>query len=80
MKQLCIILLCLCIPSLLTAQDTEARNEVGLVFSGMNNFGLTWRTGSQRSLWRVTSLFVSGGDMETRAIPPWRVRLVWALA
>jgi hypothetical protein len=46
------------------AQETIKRKEIGLVFSDHNNFGLTFRTGTDKSLWRFKTLLISGGTFD----------------
>ena len=42
------------------AQENSKQREVGVVFSSFDNFGLTYKTGTEKSLWRFTSLLISG--------------------
>lgn len=42
------------------AQQEERIKEVGLVFRNLDSFGLTYKTGSQRTLWRFNTLVLSG--------------------
>jgi hypothetical protein len=46
------------------AQETIKRKEIGLVFSDLNNFGLTFRTGTDKSLWIFKTLLISGGTFD----------------
>jgi hypothetical protein len=46
------------------AQQTEKQKEIGLVFSGLNNFGLTFKAGTTKSLWRFNTLIISGNSMD----------------
>jgi hypothetical protein len=48
------------------AQENEKvkQKEIGLVFSNLDNFGLTYKTGTEKSLWRFTTLFISGDNIE----------------
>jgi len=47
------------------AQETVKQKEIGLAFSNLNNFGLTFKTGTDKSLWRFNTLFISGNNTET---------------
>ncbi len=47
--------------SYLMAQETVRKKEIGLVFSSLNDFGLTFRTGTAKSLWRFNTLLLYGG-------------------
>ncbi|NMM50676.1 hypothetical protein HH304_19860 [Flammeovirgaceae bacterium KN852] len=49
----------------LTAQESVKQKEIGLVFSNLDNFGFTYRTGTNKSLWRFNSLFISGINQKT---------------
>lgn len=67
MKKSFVILLTLTMPLFLLAQETTKQREVGLVFSNLDNFGLTYRTGSNKSLWRFNTMFISGNSSEETA-------------
>ena len=38
------------------AQEKERRQEIGINFSSLNNFGLTYKTGTSKNLWRFNLL------------------------
>ena len=61
------ILLCFSMPLFLMAQESMKQKEIGLVFNNLDNFGLTYRTGSDKSLWRFNTLFISGNNMDETA-------------
>lgn len=67
MKKTLLILAALTITYSLMAQEAEKQKqrqkEVGLVFTNLNNFGLTYRTGTAKSLWRINTLVLNGNDM-----------------
>ena len=44
------------------SQEVTKQKEVGLVFNNLNNFGLTFKTGTNNSLWRFNTLLISGGN------------------
>ena len=67
MKKPFIILLFLSMPCLLLAQEKVKQKENGLTFSNLDNFGLTFRTGTDKSLWRFNTLFLSGNSNERTA-------------
>lgn len=48
----------------LIAQDSIKVQEVGISFISFNEFGLTYRTGKPKSLWRVNTLFISGSQSQ----------------
>ena len=64
MKKTILSLLLLSFSVLLTAQEPDKRKEVGIVFSNADNFGLTYKTGTEKSLWRFTTLIISGYNHE----------------
>lgn len=53
--------------SYLMAQEAVKQKEIGLIFSSLDNFGLTYRTGTDKSLWRFNTLFISGGNTTNTA-------------
>jgi len=59
-----LLILFLCIPGFIMAQETPKQKEIGLVFSDLNNFGVTYRIGTNKSLWRFNTLFASGHEQE----------------
>ena len=61
------ILFCLSMSYYLMAQETVKQKEIGLVFSNLDNFGLTFKTGTDKSLWRFNTLFISGSNMDNTA-------------
>lgn len=67
MRKSLLILLCLSMSYFLMAQETIKQKEIGLVFSSLDNFGLTFKTGTEKALWRFNTLFVSGGSMANTA-------------
>lgn len=48
----------------LMAQETVKQKEIGLVFSNLDNFGFTFKTGNEKSLWRFNTLFLSGNNVD----------------
>ena len=64
MKTSLLIFVALTMSVFVTAQEKVKQREVGLVLSSLNNFGLTFKTGSSKSLWRFHSLLVSGGNWD----------------
>ena len=62
MRDSLLILLCLAFPFLSKAQEPvkQKQKEIGFVFSNLNNFGLTFKTGSDKALWRFNTLLASG--------------------
>lgn len=68
MKQTLLLLFCLSLSYFASAQETPElqetpkQKEVGLVFRNLDGFGLTYRTGTEKSLWRFNTVFISGGS------------------
>jgi hypothetical protein len=49
------------------AQEETKQKEVGLVFNSLNSFGLSYKTGSNTSLWRFNTLLISGNNTDYNA-------------
>ena len=49
------------------AQEPVKQKEIGLIFSNLDNFGITYKTGTEKSLWRFNALFISGYNMDNVA-------------
>lgn len=49
------------------AQELSRKKEVGLTFSSLNNFGITYRIGKENSLWRFNVLALSGNNQNGTA-------------
>ncbi len=62
MKKNLLILLFFCQLPTLHAQERTRQREVGLVFSGLDRFGFTYRVGRPNSLWRFSSVFGGGSS------------------
>ena len=62
MKKSLMILFCLSMTYFLMAQETGKQKEIGLIFSNLDNFGLSFKIGSAKSLWRFNTLSVSGSN------------------
>ncbi|MCU0417513.1 MAG: hypothetical protein MUE33_10060 [Cytophagaceae bacterium] len=58
-----LIILSLLLPSLLMAQEKIKQKEIGLVFSSLDRFGLTYRVGNQKTLWRFSTLALLGDQL-----------------
>lgn len=64
MKKTLLSLLLLCTTISTTfAQEEEKRQEVGINFSSLNSFGLTYRTGTATNLWRFNVLSINGSNL-----------------
>ncbi len=69
-KEVLFLLFCLSLPFLASAQEAtkplkeSKQKEIGVVFRDFDNFGLTYRTGTEKSLWRFNTLVIRGGSNE----------------
>jgi len=45
----------------LFAQESSRQQEVGLLFKNLDAFGLSYKIGNEKSMWRFSSLMISGG-------------------
>ena len=62
MKKFILVLTAIALIFSLTSQGQTKQREVGLVFNSLNNFGLTFRTGTEKGLWRFNTLYLSAGN------------------
>ena len=72
MKKSFIILLCISMPCCLLAQESltqvpAKRNELGLTFRNLDSFGVTFRTGTEKAVWRFNTIFIGGSSFESTA-------------
>jgi hypothetical protein len=67
MKKLLLIFITLSMSVLVMAQEKHKQKEAGLVFSNLNNFGLTYKTGTNKSLWRFNTLIITGDNIDETA-------------
>jgi hypothetical protein len=63
MKKHSFLLIALLFPFLLSAQNIK-RNEAGIIFSSLNSFGISYKTGTDHSLWRFNTLVINGSNIE----------------
>ncbi|MFA6400928.1 MAG: hypothetical protein WCX31_04775 [Salinivirgaceae bacterium] len=42
------------------AQEATKQREVGLVFNNLDSFGITYKTGTNQSMWRFNTMTISG--------------------
>jgi hypothetical protein len=54
--------LILMVPFMAQSQDALKQRELGLIFTGLDNFGLTYRQGSAAALWRFRVANINGGS------------------
>lgn len=60
MKKTLLILLTATFSLTITAQEKTKQKEIGISFNNLNNFGLTYKFGNSKSLWRINTLLISG--------------------
>ena len=65
MKKLVLMLTAILMALFASAQDNSKQQEAGIVFSSLNNFGLTYKIGTEKGLWRFTTLYLSGNNNKT---------------
>ena len=63
MKKTIILLIAISISTFAIGQEekTEQIKEVGLTFRNLDNFGFSYKVGTEQSLWRFNLLSISGG-------------------
>lgn len=64
MSRTILIMMLLCMSLSVMAQEKSGQQEIGLAFSNLDNFGLTFKTGTRNAMWRLNTLLVSGSDIE----------------
>ena len=64
MRRSLLLLLSLSMSYCLMAQEPVKQQEAGLTFYNIDSFGLTYRTGTEQSLWRFNTLIISGNNTD----------------
>lgn len=62
MKKLITLLTGILIVGGLSAQEPDRQKEIGLTFRNLDNFGVTYRVGTSRAMWRFTSVALNIGN------------------
>ena len=62
MRKLFVILIALTLSSIVVAQDNTKVKEVGLTFRNLDNFGFSYKVGTEQSLWRFNAISISGSS------------------
>lgn len=65
MKKLLLLLLITSTSIIVNGQEKTKQKEVGLSFSNLDNFGLTYKFGTTKSMWRINTLLASGANRNT---------------
>jgi len=64
MKNYLFIFILLFIAHNFYGQDPIKQKEIGITFSSLNNFGLTYKSGTNTSLWRFNTIFATGNNQK----------------
>lgn len=64
MKKLVLSLFAFTIAIFVVAQEKPKIKEVGIVFSNLDNFGLSFKIGKEKALWRFNTMLIDGGNMQ----------------
>lgn len=67
MKKALFILAALILPLSMMAQETPKQKEIGLTFTDLYSFGLTYKTGTEKSLWRFGTILIDGENYSQKA-------------
>lgn len=62
MKRLFLFSLTLLLPLFLFAQESKSQKEVGILFSDIYSFGLSYKSGTSKALWRFQSLYLGASN------------------
>ena len=57
------LLIILSIPLIAYSQEKTKQKEVGLVFNNLDNFGVAFKSGTNKSMWRFNVLSIRGMNM-----------------
>lgn len=64
MKKLVLSFITLAITMTIVAQEKPKTKEIGIVFSNLDNFGLSFKIGKEKALWRINTMLIDGWNME----------------
>ena len=64
MKKLVLSLFAFTIAITIMAQEKPKIKEIGIVFSNLDNFGLSFKIGKEKALWRINTMLIDGGNVE----------------
>ena len=64
MKKLALSLFAVTFALIVVAQEKPKIKEVGIVFSSLDNFGLSFKIGHEKSVWRFNTILIDVGNME----------------
>jgi hypothetical protein len=60
MKKILPLLFIFCFSTIAQAQESVRQKELGLLFRSFDNFGIGFKTGTSRALWRFNTLALNG--------------------
>lgn len=60
MKKQCILFIALLLSFTAISQEKTKQKEVGIIFQNLDNFGLTYKTGSESFMWRFNTMVLTG--------------------
>jgi hypothetical protein len=52
------------------SQEITKQREVGLIFNNLDNFGITYRTGTNAALWRFNTMVLTGSVIKPNTFDP----------
>lgn len=64
MKKALLILMTLTLSISIMAQEKTKQKEIGIVFNNFDNFGLSLKTGNEKSMWRFNTLMITGRNQD----------------
>lgn len=62
MKTILLIFISLYLSGSVFSQENERQKEIGIAFYSLSSFGLEYRTGNPKALWRFNTAFINGGS------------------
>jgi len=65
MKRVLVVLICLSFSFHMMAQEVQRQKEIGITLSSLNSFGITYRVGTEKALWRFNTMYLNGNLTET---------------
>ncbi|NOY38330.1 MAG: hypothetical protein GXO83_12265 [Chlorobi bacterium] len=65
MKKLILLILTISLSYYSIAQESEKLNEIGFTTLNLSNFGITYRIGNNKSVWRFNAIIINGGSSKS---------------
>lgn len=60
MKKTFLMLLTIAFAISMSAQDSTKQKEIGLAFNNLDNFGITYKFGNSKAVWRLSTMLING--------------------